>query len=145
MAFVDMARSHVERMLREGMDLEQVVTDSDGDFPFRHRSAAYWLSLSPSGHMVRVWSRAVDGVRPTAALLREVNDLNTRLLHSRAYVERGAVWIEAALPVRPLEADYLAAVCYEIGDAADTIGPMIVAVHGGWQPRVVEDVEEEAG
>jgi hypothetical protein len=145
MAFVDMARSHVERMLREGFELERVVTDGDGDWPFRHRSAAYWLTLSPTGHLVRAWSRVVEGVKPTAGLLREVNDANSRLLHSRAYVERGVVWLEAVLPVQPLEADYLAAVCSEIGCTADALGPLLAAVHGGWVPCLDEDVEEDAG
>ncbi len=131
MSYEDMARSHVECLLREGMGLEEVIRDPDGDFPFRRGTASYYLSVLPGGHTVRLWSYVVVGLRSTVAVLREVNTVNARLVHSRLYLDRDRLMLEAVLPVEPLQADYLLAVCFEIGEVADSVGQLMAAVHGG--------------
>lgn len=144
MGFKEMAHSHVQRLLREGMELDEVMQDCDGDYPFRHGSAAYFLSVSPTGHMVKIWSRAVSGVTTRAAVLREVNELNGQLLHSRAYVKDSALMIEAVLAVEELTKDHLVAVCFEVGGASDAVGPMVATVHGGCVWFEDDEVEESA-
>src|SRR5687767_6255425 len=117
-----MAHSHVQRMLREGMELDEVRQDCDGDYPFRHGTAMYYLSVGRGGHMVKVWSSCVFGLKETAAVLREINATNARLMHSRMFVASGTLQIEAFLPVLGLVSRHLAAVCHEVGDTADTVG-----------------------
>ena len=51
-----------------------------------------------------------------------------------------ALEIEAFLPLQPLEAGYLAAVCHELGSTADSVGQLMAAVHGG---TVMFDEETE--
>lgn len=131
MAYVDMAHSHVQRMLREACGTDEVVQDEDGDYPFRHNTAAWFASVHPQGHLVRIWSRAVTGVRPTAAVLREVNATNVRMLHSRAYLQHDSLVIEAIVPVEGLEREHLAALCHEVGCTADRLGELLATVHGG--------------
>jgi hypothetical protein len=126
-----MAHSHVQRMLREAFELDELEQDGDGDYPFRHGTAMYYLTVLRGGHLVKVWSYAVSGLRPTAPVLREVNDLNARLLHSRAFLCGGHLQLEAFLPIESLVPGYLAAVCLELGRAADEVGQLLAAVHGG--------------
>jgi hypothetical protein len=141
LSYTQMAHSHVQRMLREGMELEEVKQDCDGDYPFRHGTAMYFLSVGRDGHMVKIWSHAVFGLKATAPVLREINETNERLMHCRAYISGGLLVIEAVLPIEPLVPGYLVAVCTEVGEAADRIGHLMAAVHGG---IVAADFESEA-
>lgn len=131
MAYFDMAHSHVQRLLREGMELAEVVQDGDGDYPFRHGTAMYYLSVGASGHMAKIWSHAVYGLKRSKAVLREINSTNERMIHGRAFLQGGHLVVEAYVPIQCLPADYLAAVCEEIGRTADGVGQLLAAVHGG--------------
>jgi len=136
-----MAHSHVQRMLREGMELERVEQDSDGDYPFRHGTAMYYLSVGSSGHLLKIWAHAAYGVNPTKSVLREVNSTNEQLMHCRAFMSGETLTIEAFVPIESLIPGYLAAVCHEVGCTADRVGQLLAAVHGG---RVLfEDETEE--
>jgi hypothetical protein len=126
-----MAHSHVQCMLREGMGLEEVKQDGDGDYPFRHGTAVYYLAVGRGGHLVKVWSHAVYGLKSTAPVLREINATNERLMHSRAYLSEGHLVLEAFVPIEPLTPGYLVAVCHEIGETADRVGQLMATVHGG--------------
>lgn len=141
MAYEDMARSHVRELLRVGMELPEVVMDADGDFPFRHGTAMYYVSVMFCGHMARIWSNAVYGVRTKGPVLREVNSTNESLLHGRAFIQGSTLVVEAYLPVESLEPAYLAAVCCEIGRTADQLGQLIATVHGGHVVFDDDDVE----
>ena len=126
-----MARSHVKELLRTAFRWEQVVVDEDGDVPIRCRTAMVYASVVGKGRLVRVWSRAVSGVRPTKAVLREVNDANCGTCVERVYVEHSAVWVEGHLPVEGLRPKDLKQLCREVGDLADHLGQLLAAVHGG--------------
>ncbi len=139
-----MAHSHVQRMLREAMQLEGEITqDCDGDYSLRHGDARYFLSVGHGGHMVKIWSHAVFGLKHTAAVLREVNEANEQLMHCRVYLTGGTLVVEAFLPIETLIPGYLGAVCCEVGTLADRMGQLMAAVHGG---IVVPDLAvEDAG
>lgn len=66
---VVLLRSHVERCLQQIWDTPDLVTDTDGDYPYRWGTAACWVSVQPDPPAVRVFGYAARGVRPTAALL----------------------------------------------------------------------------
>ena len=131
MAYVDMARSHVKELVRQGMDLTDLVEDCDGDLPFRRGTAAYFISTRMDGVKLRVWSRAVGDIKPTVAVLREVNAANVGLEIARVIVRGGDVFVEGILPIDPCSAEQLAELCLEVGLVADELGSMIAAVHGG--------------
>jgi len=124
-----MAHSHLQRMLREGMDLHEVQQDSDGDYPFRHGTAVYYLSVGPGGHMVKIWSNVVLGLKGTAPVLRAINATNERLMHCRMFLS--GMTLQVFLPIQPLMPGYLTAVCAEVGETADSVGQLMAAVHGG--------------
>jgi hypothetical protein len=130
-SYLDMARSHVKELAREAFDLTEVVVDSDGDLPFHNGTAVFYVSVVANGRLVRVWSRAVDGVAVTKPVLREVNDANAWLVLARTWVHGNGVMVEGCLPIETLRAEDLRALCAEVGTTADRLGSMLSAVHGG--------------
>jgi len=131
LSYTQMAHSHLQRMLREGMELDEIQQDCDGDYPFRHGTAAYYLSVGRGGHMVKVWSNVVFGLKGTAGVLREINATNEQLMHCRMFLSGTTLQIEAFLPIEPLVPGYLTAVCHELGETADSVGQLMATVHGG--------------
>ncbi len=71
------------------------------------------------------------GVKPSAAVLREINEVNAGLQFSRAFIVQERLMIEGVLPIDGLTATDLRDLCVEIGSVADEVGQMISAVHGG--------------
>lgn len=131
MGYVDLARSHVKECLREGFELAQLIVDEDGDVPFTKGTAVYFVSVRSDGKKVKVWATAVSGVKPIAAVLREVNEINTGLQHSRAFVTKDRLVIEGVLPVDGLTPEDLRDLCVEVGNVADEVGQLISTVYGG--------------
>ena len=126
-----MARSHVKELAREAFELTEVVVDADGDLPFPHGTAVFYVSVVADGRLVRVWSRAVDGLAVTKPVLREVNDANAWLVLARTWVHDDAVMVEGCMPVETLAVRDFRALCLEVGSTADRLGSMLAAVHGG--------------
>jgi hypothetical protein len=126
-----MARSHVKELMREAFELDEVIVDADGDLPFPCGTAMVYVSLARRGRMLRVWSRAVDGLRINKPVLREINEVNTGLTLARVWATDDAVWVEGCLPVEVLRVCDVGVLCTEVGMTADRIGSMLAAVHGG--------------
>ncbi len=126
-----MARSHVKELLRKAFGFERVVVDEDGDVPMPCGTAMVYASVVGRGRLVRVWSRAAAGVKPTKAVLREVNDANVHAGVARVYAQSEAVWVEGHFPVEGLRAKDLKQLCTEVGELADHLGQLLTAVHGG--------------
>ena len=82
-----MLRSHVERCLQDIWESPELITDPDADYPYRYGTAACWVSILDGPELgVRVFAHAAVGVRPSAKLAREVNELNDN-----------AVWVKVVL------------------------------------------------
>lgn len=126
-----MARSHVKELVRDAFELEEVLVDDDGDLPFPCGTAMFYLSVVHRGRLLRVWSRAVAGVRVNKPVLREINDVNAGLTIGRVWATDDEVWVEACLPIETLRAHDVVMLCMEVGNTADRIGSMLAAVHGG--------------
>ena len=126
-----MARSHVKELLRTAFGWEQVLVDEDGDVPITCGTAMVYASVVDKGRLVRVWSRAVAGVRATKSVLREINDANVHAGVARVYAQHDAVWVEGHFPIEGLRVKDLKQLCREVGDLADHLGQLLAAVHGG--------------
>lgn len=131
MSYIDMAHSHVERRVREAMGLTEVKRDPDGDIPFRYGTAACFISVDDDGQLARVWSPAVRDLRPTAAVLRELNAVSADLSFARVVLRWGCAYVEASTLIEELTARHLRQLCDEVGSSADGLGQMLAAVHGG--------------
>ncbi len=126
-----MARSHVKELLRKAFGFERVVVDEDGDVPMPCGTAMVYTSVVGRGRLVRVWSRAAAGVKPTKAVLHEVNDANVHAGVARVYAQSEHVSVEGHFPVEGLRAKDLKQLCTEVGELADHLGQLLTAVHGG--------------
>ena len=142
MSYEDMARSHVKELARAAFELDEVVVDADGDLPFPCGTAMFYMSLVRRGRLLRVWSRAVAGIRVNKPVLREINEINAGLTFSRAWATEDEVWVEGCLPVEPLRVSDVGVLCTEVGMTADRLGSMLAAVYGG---RVAFPHGAEAG
>lgn len=127
-----MARSHVKELVREAFELDEVVVDGDGDLPFPCGTAMFYASVVRGGRLLRVWSRAVNGIQVNKPVLREVNEVNAGLVLARVYATETAVWVEGCLPVDSVRARDVGMLCAEVGSTADKLGSMLAAVHGGF-------------
>ena len=127
-------RAYVERLLMEQFGVRELLVDGDGDVPFHRGSSACWVSVETRGPLaVRVWAVAAGGLRPTAAVLREVNDLNGCAGLAKVVLEHGRVVVELRLPADQVTRRSLERACGHVLGLADDVGGLFT-VHGGSTP-----------
>ncbi len=140
-------RSHVERCLQDLWDRRDIGADGDGDYPFRWGSAACFVRVEPGDPpLVRVWAQAAVGVKRSAKLLAELNDVNQRTRTAHAFYADHLVVVEQPVHAGAVDRVTLQQACESVGTVADDIGTMIAAVHGGHTPFPHEDatLDEQA-
>jgi hypothetical protein len=137
-------RSHVELLLQREWDLCRVLTDDDGDFPFRHGTAACYVSvLDLEPPMVRVFAHAAYGLKPTLKVLREINDIQSRALSARVELRRDVVVVSQTLSPVGLTQPVLAQALDAVGTVADDIGTLFAAMFDGATPFKSEIPDSE--
>jgi hypothetical protein len=139
----EMFRSHVQRCLQDVWECSELVTDADGDYPYRDGTAACWVSVRTGPKPgVRVFAYAAVEVKRTARLLTEVNELNSRSRWARIFWESGTVMVAADIPWTAVDRPTLAHYTQTVGSVADDIGKMLAVVYGGSTPFPAETDEE---
>jgi hypothetical protein len=132
-------RSHVERCLQDIWDVPDLVIDDDGDYPYRRGTAMCWVSpFDGPVPGVRVFAHAAYGLKPSAKLLREVNDLNVRSVWARVALLNGVVRVSAELHWAAVDRLALEQAARGVGEVADDIGALLATVYGGHTPFPVE-------
>ena len=131
-ASADMVTSHVETLIERLTGVDKAQADADGDYPIRYRSALYFVRIVRAWKpVVQIFSVAVDGVRMTDALARDLNEINARLHFCRAFWVRGQVLIEAELLGPSLtDADFHECALH-VAEATDTYANDLAERHGG--------------
>jgi hypothetical protein len=130
-----MLRSHIERCLQDIWETHEIITDSDGDFPFRHNSAMCWVT--PVGGPlpgVRVMAHAAIGVKRTAKLLAELNDFTANSRFCQVYWHAGVVYVSCDLTSGAIDRHCLNEIMREVAGVAAYLGPMIATVFGASTP-----------
>lgn len=142
-----MLRSHVERCLESVWVGEPPAADADGDYPFRCGVAACFVRVERGRPgTVSVFAQAVLNVRRTSRLLVELNDINGRTRLVRVHWVDGCVVVEYNLQAKGVSRSTLVGALRMVSSAANDLGPMIAAVHGGETPFEAEEAEiSEAG
>lgn len=138
-------RSHVELLLQREWDVCRVLADEDGDYPFRHGTAACYVSvLDLDPPMVRVFAHAAYGLRPTLKVLREINDIQSRAATARVELRNDVVVVSQTLSPIGLTRPVLAQALNAVGNVADDIGTLFAAMFDGATPfkHEVPDSEE---
>jgi hypothetical protein len=139
-------RSHVRQLLAEEWGTCCVGVDPDGDVPFRRGTAAGWVSVLDSAPaMVRVFAHAAYGVRSSAKLLRQLNDVQRGSLSARVEFSSGVVLVSQTVNPVGLTGPVLGQAVEAVGGLADEIGCLVAALYDGATPFDAElDVDEEA-
>jgi hypothetical protein len=142
-------RAYVEQLLKEMWGQQDLITDADGDYPSRYGNAAIWVRIEGGAPMaVRVFAHAAYGVKRTAKLLAELNEVTTRSRFGSVHWVNGAVVSEYSLPAGAVDAETLAGMFAMVGDRADEIGLMVATVFGGqtpFDPDVVNETQPGGG
>jgi hypothetical protein len=122
----------VERSLVEAFELEEVVQDEDGDYPFGDGTTTVYVTVEPApGLGVCVWSYAARGVKAGVSVLREVNDLNIQSRLGKVMWHNGVIRVELRLPADQVSAESLERACGHVQGMTSDIGEMFAVVHGG--------------
>jgi hypothetical protein len=129
-------RSHVERLLADEWGVCRVAQDGDGDYPWSHGTAVGWVSVVDAGDsfMVRVWAHAAYEMKPSAKLLRELNDIQGRTLSTAICLAGHVVGVEQTISPIGLSQPVLAQALSAVRTIADDIGLLLTAVYGGRTP-----------
>lgn len=128
-------RAYVEKLLKEIWEQQDITADSDGDYPSRYDSAAVWVRIEPGEPMaVRVFAHAAHGVKKSAKLLAELNEVTSRSRFTRLVWSGGLIAVDYCLPATAVDAGTLAGAYHVVGSQAAEIGGMVAAVYGGATP-----------
>jgi hypothetical protein len=128
-------RSHVEQLLQREWDACRVETDVDGDFPFRFRTAACYVSvLDTEPTMVRVFAHAAYGLKPTLKVLRELNEIQRRALSARVELRGDVVVVSQTISPVGLTRPVLAQAMDAVATLAADIGTLLAVMFDGGTP-----------
>lgn len=132
MGRIDRIRPYLEKLLQEGFGIPDLQPDPDGDYPFRYRSAGYYVrlvnELSPT---VQVFSTVLRDVKRSSKLLQAVNDINANIAFARVYVVEHQIVVATELVAETLDAEELGNACNIVGRIADKVGSDLHAEFGG--------------
>jgi len=130
-----MLRSHLERCLQDIWDTRELITDDDDDYPFRYGTAACWVSLFGGPNPgVRVFAHAANGLKTSAKLLREINELNVQSRWARVGYHDGTVRVSAELHWSAVDRLALEHALLAVGRVSDDVGALLATVYGGSTP-----------
>lgn len=131
-------RAYVESLLRQVWDGE-IVEDGDGDWPFRHGTASCWVAARPyPSWRVEVFAHVAFEVKQSACLLRELNEMNSCLVHGRVFWRDGVVVAETSIDADHVDQGSLVQACSAIGSMADDLGALLAAMFDGRTPFPVQ-------
>ncbi len=128
-------RSHVEQLLEREWDLCRVTPDDDGDYAFQRGTAMCWVSVMDTDPvMVRVFAHAAHGVKPSAKLLREINEIQHRSLSARVELVHDLVLVSQTISPWGLTQPVLTQALDAVGTVAAEVGPLLAAMFDGATP-----------
>ncbi|MEP6666200.1 MAG: hypothetical protein ABJA81_07120 [Nocardioidaceae bacterium] len=140
--------AYVEKCMVEewGDDFDDL--DGFGDaVTYRAGTAAGMVHVeSDAPVMVRVMAKAVLDVRPTAKLLREINEVNARSRVANVWWNDGDVVVECSLFAEAVNVASLGEACRHVSAVANDIGVGFAAMYDGSTPYppFANDSEEAA-
>lgn len=140
--------AYVEKCLRESWGDDAAFLRCHDDVTvFRLGTAACQVRVEIGDPvMVRVLAQAVVGVRLTAKLLREINEINARARIANLWWHDDDVIVECSLFAESVDADTLGQACRSVADVANDIGVGMAAMFDGATPYppFASDTEDAA-
>jgi hypothetical protein len=121
----------VDAALQEFLEVDEVISDEDGDRPVRSGEAMVFLRVVRDPGFVAVFSPALTGVTRSPALVEAVNDINRSIRGARVAVTDDAVMIAAEVYEQPaLEAGVINAL-KAVGSLANSCAARLQPRFGG--------------
>lgn len=136
---------HVQRSLQRDLGMPLVEADEDGDYGSLVDGHIVWVRplLEETPALVRVWTPAAHGVKRSAALLKEINEINMGLNRVRCFLLGKAVMVCAEIELESVEAGELGRLVTLVGQTAEHVGELITTVFGGARPFAVDMADDE--
>ena len=133
---IEWLAAYVEKCMRDLWDDEADCLGCFGDvIAFPLGTAACLVRVEPGDPaMVRVMAKAVLNVRPTAKLLRELNEVNAHSRVANAWWYEDDVVVECSLFAESVNVESLDKACRAVGQVANDIGVGFAAMFDGSTP-----------
>ena len=129
---IDIVKPYVEKVLKEYLETETLIVDSDGDVPVRFGSAMYYVRvLDMDPVLVRVFAPVLRNVKKSAKLFEAINDINASVYGARVFWYDDDVLAVAEMPAETLDPAELSAQCANIGGIADAYDNKLQEEFGG--------------
>lgn len=112
--------------------MSALVVDDDGDMGIPYRGRTLWATLlvEDSVTWARVWTVAAIGLKRTAKLLREINEINVAVRGCRVLLTDGGQLIVAAEVIcESLEPGELTQIAGRVVAYAEQVGELVQLVH----------------
>ena len=143
MAKSDDLRSTLEKMLKEYLGVDKLVTDDEGDYPIRSGSAKYYVRLSEgTPSLVRVYAQILVGVYSSPALYDRINRVNAVIQFGRLFHDGETVFAATELVADTIDPEELAEACHSIAQLADTYDDLFKQEFGGQRQFEDETLDE---
>lgn len=127
--------------------MSALAVDDDGDLCIPHRGRTLWAALLVEDSMTwaRVWTVAATGLKRTAKLLREINEINVAIRACRALLTDGGQLIVAAeIICESLEPGELTQIAGRVVAYAEQVGEPVQLVHGAPTSSQVSQAQARA-
>jgi Putative bacterial sensory transduction regulator len=126
------AVAHVEKILKDYLETDELVFDGDGDVPIRRGSALYHVRVGrQEPYRVEVVSSVLSGVEESYELLQALNEINAGFYGVQAYLRKGRVIFSADMAADGLRSEELERACALISGCADKYDDELQAKFGG--------------
>jgi hypothetical protein len=110
--------------------------DDDGDWVINWVPGTIWVRAEMRPRWAaEVFAYAAHGVKPRAAALREVNDLNMRLCTASVYIApSGTVTVRQRLVAAAVDGDTIGQAIASVGNVAEDVGMLMAGMFDGHAP-----------
>jgi hypothetical protein len=136
--YADALLHHLQRSMHRDLCVSfgDLALDDQGDITIAAENGPCYVSLlsedGSSTTWARVWTIAAEDLKPTAKLLREINEINTEMLAARILLaDNGRLVVTAEVRAESVEPGELGDLVHIVGRCAARIGPLVGIVHGG--------------
>ena len=134
-------RERLEALLKEEYDLDELIADEDGDYPFRVGDGVMFVQLvdrEDRPPLVRVFARLVEQAERSLELLEELNDLNARIGLARMFWFDGRVVAETEVIATDLDGSELRAAIGAVQTVVTELAPILSVRFGEVVPPPAE-------
>ena len=139
----DVVQSHLECLMQELLEVEELKVRPDGSIGVSTESGAYVARVLDFGEQphIEVFSVLLTEIDNDPGLLERINEMNAGLSHCRVFWSNQRVVIAGELVGPSADVAALACLCEEVACAVDHAAPDIKAVFGGLLDPEREEAE----